>query len=591
MRSLLRGLATPALPFLCLTAVPASAQVTFSIDWKGPTIGQPDSAYGSPITEGDVLAAEDFVPGLGPLGTPRIVYFAGGGLGTGPGLGLSGAPNCIGHTAGTPCKVEVDALSYGQPNINTPSFASRYVFGVDRQARGVASPLPPNVHSEGPVGDAACDLFIDLGLGPGPKPPTSALAGGVGAIDGNGLPSLTGFQYPGVGLVEPNGPSNTVPSGGDNLDGLAINQSPLPVLWPVYFSLDAAWIDPLTGIPHSGSAAAHGFRPGDVLVASGTGAAPQLYAAANQLGLDLLANQLDDLDALILMENGVAGYQPSVEPNDWWTGATDMLLFSVRRGSQVIGRPDSIFGLPIEEGDILTVPLSNSSGLSPFPGIYIAAENLGLRTVRSGGVITPFGDDLNAAEMVANPMLDCNGNGIEDAVDVAFGSSSDVNDNGIPDECEGMMSTFCFCPGNIAPCGNGDPSAGCRNSTGQGALMTPSGSHSVSVDDLVLTTTQLPLGSFGLAFMGPGVVSAAPFFDGILCAGAPYYRFSIRHSGLTGTVQEGPGMVAYSQATFPNAGHILAGSSWNFQHWYRDSASLCGTDVNVSSGVRVSFSP
>ena len=33
-------------------------------------------------------------------------------------------------------------------------------------------------------------------------------------------------------------------------------------------------------------------------------------------------------------------------------------------------------------------------------------------------------------------VLDCNGNGIEDAVDIAFGTSSDVNQNGVPDECE-----------------------------------------------------------------------------------------------------------------------------------------------------------
>ena len=32
--------------------------------------------------------------------------------------------------------------------------------------------------------------------------------------------------------------------------------------------------------------------------------------------------------------------------------------------------------------------------------------------------------------------FDCNQNGIEDAVDIATGSSSDANGNGVPDECE-----------------------------------------------------------------------------------------------------------------------------------------------------------
>ena len=32
---------------------------------------------------------------------------------------------------------------------------------------------------------------------------------------------------------------------------------------------------------------------------------------------------------------------------------------------------------------------------------------------------------------------DCNGNGVEDAVDIALGDSADSNLDGIPDECQG----------------------------------------------------------------------------------------------------------------------------------------------------------
>lgn len=39
-------------------------------------------------------------------------------------------------------------------------------------------------------------------------------------------------------------------------------------------------------------------------------------------------------------------------------------------------------------------------------------------------------------EQHALPGQDCNRNGIEDSVDIAFGTSSDVNGNGVPDECE-----------------------------------------------------------------------------------------------------------------------------------------------------------
>lgn len=44
------------------------------------------------------------------------------------------------------------------------------------------------------------------------------------------------------------------------------------------------------------------------------------------------------------------------------------------------------------------------------------------------------------------PLADCNENGIEDAVDIAFGTSSDADENGVPDECErtapGRLDSF-----------------------------------------------------------------------------------------------------------------------------------------------------
>jgi len=35
------------------------------------------------------------------------------------------------------------------------------------------------------------------------------------------------------------------------------------------------------------------------------------------------------------------------------------------------------------------------------------------------------------------PTEDCNGNGVEDAVDIALGDSSDADMDGVPDECRG----------------------------------------------------------------------------------------------------------------------------------------------------------
>ncbi len=41
-----------------------------------------------------------------------------------------------------------------------------------------------------------------------------------------------------------------------------------------------------------------------------------------------------------------------------------------------------------------------------------------------------------AQEHSLQPYADCNGNGVEDAVDIGTGTSTDGNMNGVPDECE-----------------------------------------------------------------------------------------------------------------------------------------------------------
>ena len=73
--------------------------------------------------------------------------------------------------------------------------------------------------------------------------------------------------------------------------------------------------------------------------------------------------------------------------------------------------PDSAFGVPIEEGDILTVPVAGGA----TPSIFIFAEQLGLATVRAGTagfwpVPNPnwngqpmWADDLDALDVVPEP--------------------------------------------------------------------------------------------------------------------------------------------------------------------------------------------
>lgn len=360
---------TAALILAC--ASPMVHAQSFSITFQGPSngIGAP------PIDAASILVPTPPAPALGPLPAPTVaVPFAQ--LGIFPPF-----------TWNMP---ELDALSYGtaMPLYDNGSggwvLAPRFHFSVDPWAAGIpGSPAAPNVTSEGMLGnrEASADVFINLPIPLAPLGP-GVTFGNTAVLDGNGLaPS----GVPGLGLIEPNPPTPGFPDPGDDLDAFSLFNP----MWPVYFSLDAGYIDPLDGPPANlGSAPANGFSGADVVVVPAPFAVPVVWAPAAALGL----RPGDDLDALILWENGDGVFTPSKKAFDWQFNNTDMLLFSVRRGSPIIGRRDSQFGIPIEEGDILMPPVGGAVN----PGIFIAAEALGLITVRSGGSVTGFGDDLNA---------------------------------------------------------------------------------------------------------------------------------------------------------------------------------------------------
>ncbi|MGK0219471.1 MAG: hypothetical protein ACI9HE_002973, partial [Planctomycetota bacterium] len=314
-------------------------------------------------------------------------------------------------------------------------------------------------------------------------------------------------------------------------------------------------------------------------------------AEAAQLGLGIG----DDLDALILAENGTAGYQPSSMPYDW-TGLPlqgsppDMLLFSVRANSPIVGMLDSLMGLPIEPGDLLIPPPMQGLGLAP--GIFISAESLGLNTSRSGG--EP--DDMDGADLEDEPFEDCQGNGVDDTVDIALGTSDDDNLNNIPDECEEPGTMFCECTAPMAPCGNPDPSAGCENSTGAGATLMGMGSSSVFEDDLMLVMDQLPASQFGIVFMGEASLGTPVVLkDGSRCVSPgslSLYRF------LPAFASSGSGSASVSSVidyscggSLPTAACITSGATWYFQGWYRDPSGPCGQGSNLTNGLAVVFTP
>jgi len=166
---------------------------------------------------------------------------------------------------------------------------------------------------------------------------------------------------------------------------------------------------------------------------------------------------------------------------------------------------------------------------------------------------------------------------------------------------KGMVYTYKLAPDAIqycscasgAPCGNVDGFGGCRNSTGQGAVLVSSGSSSVAVNDFKLETRFLPPNVPGIYFMG-GLANQTPFADGQLCiaAGASgIFRYSpAQTTGGSGFMALGPGVAGLSQV-FAVPGQIVPGSIWHFQTWFRDPSGPCGNGSNTSNAVRLMFAP
>ena len=364
----------------------------------------PDGFFATPIGGADILSSPVPVPPIGipapgPLPPPGMVVH-GGPPTAAPGRTLGVVPG----GANTP---ELDALSYGYDE------GAFVYFSVDELAEGHpgVAPLPPNVFTEGATGsaEASGDVFVDLvgllpmalagGLPPLAVPPASPPAGNTAWLDGDGV-IPTGL--PGVGLIEPNPPTpGAVPDPGDNLDALDIDtMPPQPLGGPIYFSLDGRFPDPLEMPPvNTGTAAANGFVGGDILVNPAPGGPNIVYAPAPALGLDLNGADTDDVDAIAILDGDGVPEQ--------WNPETDYILFSVRRGSAVTDAisgglvVDSIWGVPIEEGDIL-VPPGTFGAAGPAPGILIPGEYLGLANVRTMGAgvgYFPFSDDLDGLDI------------------------------------------------------------------------------------------------------------------------------------------------------------------------------------------------
>lgn len=571
---------------LVATASTASAQggseLTFSVDFSGPTIGSPGTPVGTPVTDADLLvrAGGPFTPTA-----PRIALVAD--------FLTSYTANCVGHAPGVACGLEVNAISFGRDarlQLDT-QYEFRVLFSVDEFAVGRPSPAGSpftDVFRERQGREAAADLFFSsfTGIGPFNAAPNVAYADGSGTRVSQGAPYVFG-----LGLVEPIVPDQGVVDTGDNLDAIDYGAPFDASQDTLFFSMEGAFerCNEVGGLfPSAAQQVLVGStvnaRSSDVLQyqpAIGVSA----YARGLELGLDQLGPGVDDIDALMVVENGQPGYQPPINLYDWdGSNGSDLILFSVRCNSAIVGAIDLVSNRAIGEGDIL-IKLAGTPGP---PQIFIPAEALGLRSVAAGDMEN---DELNGLDIFdgdEDPFLDCNMNNIDDAVDITDMNSLDIDNNGIPDECEDDWSVFCGCSAAVnSPCGNtAGVGRGCRNVSMLGARLSAAGTTSISSDSLQLVATDLNPTATGVLFGGFSTTSVL-VQNGRLCVVPSGNRLGV---GIAsgGTVAFGPGLIS----AYPGTVVVMPGTTFNFQVYYRDlGAGVCGGPGNYTNALAVPFTP
>jgi hypothetical protein len=124
------------------------------------------------------------------------------------------------------------------------------------------------------------------------------------------------------------------------------------------------------------------------------------------------------------------------------------------------------------------------------------------------------------------------------------------------------------------------------NSTGQGATIAALGSTDLSLDDFTLNAAGCPAGEIGLFLMGNGQASI-PFGDGVLCLDGDIWR--IQPALVTDVLGAASLALDFSDPT-SHTSQISAGETWNFQFWYRDTASS-GAGFNLSDAMSATFCP
>jgi hypothetical protein len=139
--------------------------------------------------------------------------------------------------------------------------------------------------------------------------------------------------------------------------------------------------------------------------------------------------------------------------------------------------------------------------------------------------------------------------------------------------------------GLVSGCSVSTYCIGAPNSVGAGARIGASGGASLELANFTLEASGSPPGSIGIFYFGDSQAQV-PFGDGFRCVGGTIGRI------LPPNVISPAGTAAHLvDFDLPPATLIAAGSTWNFQFWYRDPAGPLGTSFNLSDALTATFCP
>ncbi len=148
------------------------------------------------------------------------------------------------------------------------------------------------------------------------------------------------------------------------------------------------------------------------------------------------------------------------------------------------------------------------------------------------------------------------------------------------------------------PCGNsGGFGRGCNNSNSTGgAILLPSGTARLSLDQLVLRVQGEPPDVFNLFLQGDAAIAPTSFGDGLSCVGGQVLRLYSGFAVNGSLAKPGPGELSVSTRPAALGFPIPPGATRVYQVLYRDPEdNFCpapqGSNVNLSQAVALVWGP